>query len=86
MTNLAELFHSRLTRREADPQYVPDLVDALLSSARAAGASDVHLVPQASGLAVLWRIDGVLQPVTELPTAIAPRVLARLKVLAQLLT
>jgi type II secretory ATPase GspE/PulE/Tfp pilus assembly ATPase PilB-like protein len=86
MTNLAEVFHSRQTRSEADPQYVPDLVDALLKAARAAGASDVHLVPQASGLAVLWRMDGVLQPVTELPAALAPRILARLKVLAQLLT
>ena len=86
MTNLAEVFHSRQTRSEADPQYVPDLVDALLKAARAAGASDVHLVPQASGLAVLWRMDGVLQPVTELPASLAPRILARLKVLAQLLT
>lgn len=86
MANLAELFHSRQSRPEADPQYVPDLVEALLKSARAAGASDVHLVPQATGLAIFWRIDGVLQPVTELPSALAPRVLARLKVLAQLLT
>ncbi len=86
MTNLAELFHARQTRREPDPQYVPDLVDALLGAARAAGASDVHLVPQATGLAIFWRIDGVLQPVIQLPAALAPRVLARLKVLAQLLT
>ena len=54
MTNLAELFHARQTRREADPQYVPDLVDALLGAARAAGASDVHLIPQATGLAICW--------------------------------
>ena len=33
-----------------------------------------------------WRIDGVLQPVAVLPAKLAPNVVARLKVLAELLT
>ncbi len=71
---------------ENDPQYVPHLVAAILSSARSAHATDVHLVPEAEALVMHWRIDGVLQRIAEFPAILAPRVVARLKVLAQLLT
>jgi type II secretory ATPase GspE/PulE/Tfp pilus assembly ATPase PilB-like protein len=73
-------------RPSTDPEYVPELVDSLLAAARDAGASDVHLVPGESELRVSWRIDGVLQPVTGVPGEIRANVVARLKVLAELLT
>jgi len=63
-----------------------DLVELILAESRNAGASDVHLLPTPSGLEMRWRIDGVLQPVELLPTALAPNAIARLKVLADLLT
>ena len=63
-----------------------EIVDALLSSAQAAGVSDVHLIPEADGSRVCWRIDGVLHEVTRIRAEIAPNVVARLKVLAELLT
>ena len=50
------------------------------------GPSDVHLHPATEGLDMRWRIDGVLQPVAVLPRELAPNVVARLKVLAELLT
>lgn len=65
---------------------VPLLVDAVLAAARAAGASDVHLVPAADRLCMHWRIDGVLQPIAEFAGGFGPQIIARLKVLAQLLT
>lgn len=68
------------------PEYVMQLVDAMLTSARNAGASDVHLLPGEDGMAMSWRVDGVLHPVEVLPRNIAPNIVARLKVLAQLLT
>lgn len=68
------------------PEYVSQLVDAVLSGARKAGASDVHLLPGEDGLAMAWRVDGVLHPIDLLPRNLAPNVVARLKVLAQLLT
>jgi general secretion pathway protein E len=68
------------------PEFVLKLVDAILTAARNAGASDVHLLPGEDGLAMSWRVDGVLHPVEVLPRAIAPNVIARLKVVAQLLT
>jgi type II secretory ATPase GspE/PulE/Tfp pilus assembly ATPase PilB-like protein len=70
----------------ASPRYATDVVDRLLAAARAAEASDVHLQPGPDGLEVRWRIDGVLQPVAVLPAKLAPNVVARLKVLAELLT
>lgn len=73
-------------RPSTDPEYVPDLVDSLLGAARDGGASDVHLVPGESDLRVSWRIDGVLQPVTAIPGEFRTNVVARLKVLAELLT
>lgn len=75
----------RTAAPEAD-SYIPDTVDALLSSARDAKATDIHLTPSAAGLEMRWRIDGVLHTVTRLDPKDAPRVIARLKVLAGLLT
>ena len=68
---------------EAD---VPTRVDELLRQARQARASDLHLLPTELGLEIRWRVDGVLQPVTTWPSDLIPRVVARLKVLAGLLT
>lgn len=87
MESLAEGFTRQVpTLAAGDPQYVPQLVTAILSAARAAQATDVHLVPQAEALAMHWRVDGVLQPVARFPIELAARVVSRLKVLARLLT
>jgi type II secretory ATPase GspE/PulE/Tfp pilus assembly ATPase PilB-like protein len=79
---------ARAGQKEADkpPVQVAELVDRLLAEARAAEASDVHLVPTADSLEIRWRVDGVLQPAGQVPSAIAQNVVARLKVLADLLT
>jgi type II secretory ATPase GspE/PulE/Tfp pilus assembly ATPase PilB-like protein len=69
-----------------DDDFVPRVVDALLAFAEEAGATDVHLLPDETGLDFRLRIDGVLQRVARLDLDIAPRVVARLKVLANLLT
>lgn len=70
-----------------DSQFVPRLVDQILEAARDAAASDIHLIPleNRSDLQVLWRVDGVLHDVITLPN-VATNVIARLKVLAGLLT
>jgi general secretion pathway protein E len=68
------------------PDYAPAAVDAVLAAARRAGATDIHLQPAADALTVKFRIDGVLSAVAQLPKAAAANVVARLKVLAGLLT
>lgn len=66
--------------------YATQFVDALLAAAGAASASDVHLQPTTTGLEIRWRIDGVLQPVGVFPRGEPTDIVARLKVLAGLLT
>ncbi len=65
---------------------VTDAVARLLEVARAARASDLHLLPTRNGLQVTWRLDGVVQPLATWPRELAPNVVSRLKVLAELLT
>jgi type II secretory ATPase GspE/PulE/Tfp pilus assembly ATPase PilB-like protein len=69
-----------------DPDFVTHVVDRILAAAQCSAASDVHLQPATDGLNVLFRIDGVLQPLATFPTSVAPNIIARLKVLAELLT
>ena len=66
--------------------FATEAVDLVLGSAEALNASDVHWQPTADRFEVRWRRDGVLQPAVALPSAVAPNVVARLKVLADLLT
>ncbi len=84
--SLADRFgQASRTLDSAQARFVPDLVELILQQARAANASDVHLVPTQDSLNMSWRIDGVLQPIAELRES-GPNVVARLKVLAELLT
>lgn len=61
------------------------LVNSTLYDALKAGASDIHLESTATGLAVKYRIDGVLDRGTSINgTEAAEHVISRLKVLAEL--
>jgi len=66
--------------------YAVQFVERLLDAARQAEASDVHVQPTEKGLDVRWRLDGVLQSVGSFPHGESADVVARLKVLAELLT
>jgi len=61
------------------------VVERLLAEASARGASDLHLDPTEDGIEVTLRRDGVLERVEMLPGDIGPRVVGRLKALADLL-
>jgi general secretion pathway protein E len=61
-----------------------ELLDYLLAQAALHGASDVHLEPFPGVLRVRFRVDGGLQDVLQLPDLWAPRLLARLKIIANL--
>ena len=63
-----------------------EVIDLILDGARRVGASDVHLQPGPQAMDVRWRVDGVLIAAATLPRSVAPNVVARLKVLAELLT
>lgn len=69
-----------------EPERVVRAVDLVLADADRLGASDVHFEPTPNSLEVRFRVDGVLRPAAVLPAAWAPNAIARLKVLAELLT
>ena len=65
----------------------PDVVtfaDILVQGAIRIGASDVHLHPLEAGTRIAFRIHGVLEEVMTFPRQHHPRLLNRLKILAQL--
>jgi general secretion pathway protein E len=70
----------------ANPSYAMRFVERLLTVGQEIGASDLHLNPTEAGLDLRWRVDGVLQPVGTFPPQVAANVVARLKVLSELLT
>lgn len=63
---------------------VVDQVDALLASAIAQGASDIHLQTCKQGLRVRLRIDGMLYDQETIPAELMHQVVARIKVLANI--
>jgi len=63
---------------------IAKLIDALLGDAVRDGASDIHVEPVAGGVAVRYRIDGVLKEVMKLPDSTGPALVRRIKVVARL--
>ena len=62
-----------------------DNVQRLLERAAEIGASDLHIEPEGDCVTVRARRDGVLAPLETLPAEIGPRIVGRLKALADLL-
>lgn len=71
-----------LTEQEDAP--VVRLVQAILSGAVTAGASDVHLEPFKPEMRVRYRVDGELQQVMTIPNHIEDSVISRIKVMADM--
>ncbi|GMU20834.1 MAG: general secretion pathway protein GspE [Phycisphaerae bacterium] len=62
------------------------LLDTWIARAIAQGASDIHFEPGETHMRIRYRLDGLLHEVDALPRALAENIIARLKVLAGLLT
>ena len=69
---------------QANEAPVVRLVNLLLLEALQARASDVHLETYAGELRVRYRVDGVLQDAPSPPVHLAPAVISRLKIMADL--
>jgi general secretion pathway protein E len=67
-------------------QDVRPLVDSFLTDAIQQTASDVHVEPAADGYELRFRIDGILETSRKLEQAVGRAVVARLMVMAKLLT
>ena len=60
------------------------LVDHIVAEGIASRASDIHLEPEEGGVAVRYRIDGVLRQVMQLPRAAGLPLVSRIKIMAGL--
>jgi type IV pilus assembly protein PilB len=63
---------------------VVQVVSLLLTQAVRDRASDIHLEPQGDKVRVRFRVDGVLQEITELPEEMAQSLVSRIKVMADM--
>jgi type II secretory ATPase GspE/PulE/Tfp pilus assembly ATPase PilB-like protein len=61
------------------------LVDCLIIDAVKSGASDIHIEPWESSVSVRVRLSGVLNELVPLPSDMLPKIVGRLKVMANLI-
>lgn len=66
---------------DADP--VVSLVNHIIGQAIEEMASDIHIEPMAQLVRLRYRIDGVLVYKTDLPRELLPKIISRLKILAE---
>jgi len=67
-----------------DAEPVVRLVDRIVSAGIDQGASDIHLEPEEEGIAVRYRIDGLLRHTMVLPKAVGIPLVSRIKIMARL--
>jgi type IV pilus assembly protein PilB len=70
------------TRDEEAERSAVRIVERIISRAAADGASDIHFEPMPDTLRVRFRVDGAFRDAAELLNALAPAIIARIKVLA----
>jgi type IV pilus assembly protein PilB len=69
---------------DADDAPIVRFINKLMIDAIKQGCSDIHFEPYEKTYRVRFRTDGILKEVTKPPANLAPRLAARLKVMAQL--
>jgi general secretion pathway protein E len=81
----ADVENLSLATIHADSSPIIKLVHSTVYDALRAGASDIHLETRPGGLAVRYRIDGVLVPIATLGGAdLCEQVISRIKVMSEL--
>ena len=71
-----------ISAEEASQRPVVRLVDLILSEGILARASDLHIEPEEGGIAVRYRIDGVLRQVMKIPRAAGLPLISRIKIIS----
>lgn len=74
----------RLTAEEVAQNPVARVVDLILNQAVRDRASDVHVVPDAAGLRIRYRIDGILHDALTAPLSVHGPLISRIKILADM--
>jgi type IV pilus assembly protein PilB len=71
-------------RDQVDEAPAAKLVHSIIADAVRRGVSDIHLEPRADDMRVRYRLDGVVFDTTTVPRALAPGLVSRVKILADL--
>ncbi|MBI2536211.1 MAG: type II/IV secretion system protein, partial [Gemmatimonadetes bacterium] len=79
-----ELEEIAVSAEEASQRPVVRLVDLILSEGILSRASDIHVEPEEGGVAVRYRIDGVLRQVMKIPRAAGLPLISRMKIISSL--
>ena len=69
---------------EANEAPIVKYVNKVLVDAINRGASDIHIEPFEYELRIRFRIDGILHNITSQPINLAPRIIARIKIISKL--
>jgi len=73
-----------ISEAEASQRPVVRLVDLIISEGILARSSDIHIEPEEGGVAVRYRIDGVLRQVMKIPRQAGLPLISRIKIMSQL--
>src|SRR5438034_3969488 len=73
-----------VSAEQASQRPVVRLVDLIISEGILSRASDIHIEPEEGGVAVRYRIDGVLRQVMKIPRAAGIPLISRIKIMSQL--
>jgi type II secretory ATPase GspE/PulE/Tfp pilus assembly ATPase PilB-like protein/CheY-like chemotaxis protein len=84
ITEEADDFEMDIAGGGATKRPVIRLVDHIIAEAITSRASDIHLEPEEGGVAVRYRIDGVLREVMSLPRPAGLPLVSRIKIMAQM--
>ncbi len=83
--NLEQLMElGRSGKLDANDQHIVNIVDWLLQYAFDQRASDIHLEPRREMCPVRFRIDGVMQEVYQIPSAVMKAVTSRIKIIGRM--
>jgi type II secretory ATPase GspE/PulE/Tfp pilus assembly ATPase PilB-like protein/CheY-like chemotaxis protein len=86
LTTLPDTLPEELNVSEADASQKPvvRLVDMIISEGILSRASDIHVEPEEGGVAVRYRIDGVLRQVMKIPRQAGLPLISRIKIMSSL--
>lgn len=73
-----------ISAEQASQRPVVRLVDLILSEGILSRSSDIHIEPEEGGVAVRYRIDGVLRQVMKIPRAAGLPLISRIKIISGL--
>src|SRR5712691_982210 len=73
-----------VSEEEASQRPVVRLVDLIISEGILSRSSDIHIEPAEGGVAVRYRIDGVLRQVMKIPRAAGLPLISRIKIMSSL--